>query len=57
MKKKKEIENRHKKTVMSLLFLTIMAIIYLILYILSWVPLYPECIQVPVLLVSSNMEK
>lgn len=34
MKKKKEIENRHKKTVMSSHFLLIMAV-YLILYILS----------------------
>lgn len=31
--------------------------IYLILHILSRVPLYPECFQVPVLLVYFNMER
>ena len=41
---------------MSLHFLITMAI-YLILYILSWVPLDPKCIQVSVLLVYSIMEK
>lgn len=55
MKKKKESENRYKKTVMSLNFSS--SSTYLVLCVLSWVPLCPKCIQMIGLLVYSNMKK
>lgn len=55
MKKKKEIENRQKKTVMSFNFSSFSA--YLVLCIFSWVFLCPRCIQMLGLLVYSKMKK